>query len=111
MMVYVDDLVLMGPKPQSLFEAAMKKVLLKKTGELTEGATVKFLGRRVTLRDGVVEIYMNEDYVEQILKEHGLEKANSVVSPGLQSVTTPDAVSALEGDQIQLYRRGVGKAM
>ena len=110
-MVYVDDLVLMGPKPQSLFEAAMKKVLLKKTGELTEGANVKFLGRRVTLREGVVEIYMNEDYVQQILKEHGLENANSVVPPGLQSVTTPETVSALEEYQIQLDRRGVGKAM
>ena len=51
------------------------------------------------------------DYIKNILQEHGLENANSVVSPGLQAVTTADVVSALEGDQIQLYRRGVGKAM
>ena len=54
---------------------------------------------------------MDAVYVQQVLKEHGLQSANFVVSPGLQSVTSLDAVSALEGDQIQLYRRGVGKAM
>ena len=110
-MAYVDDLVIMGHSPLTLFESVAKKVLLKQTGELFEGAAVKFLGRRVTLREGTLEIYMNEDYAQQILKDHGLDNANSVVSPGLHSVTTPDVASALEGDQIQLYRRGVGKAL
>ena len=66
LMVYVDDLELMGPDPLSLFQSVAKKVLLKQTDELTEGATVKFFGRRVTLREGVAEIYMNEDYIQQI---------------------------------------------
>ena len=60
------------------------------------------------MRDGTMELCMHDDYVQGILKEHGREKANAVVSPGLQSVTTPDAVSALEECQIQVYRRGVG---
>ena len=111
LMVYVDDLVLMGPNPQARFESIAKKVLLKQTGELSEGATTKFLGRRVALRQNIAGLYMDEVYVQQILKERGLQNANSVVSPGLQSVTTPDAVSALEEDQVHLYRRGVGKCM
>ena len=39
LIVYVDDLVLMGSDPLSLFQLVAKKVLLKKTGELTDGAT------------------------------------------------------------------------
>ena len=61
LMVYVDDLVLMGRDPSVTFKKIAKKVLLKQTGELTEGAPIKFLGRRITLRDGTVEIFMHED--------------------------------------------------
>ena len=64
MMVYVDDLVLMGPKPQSLFDATMKKVLLKKTGELTEGATVMYyLGKKFILQKSSVETTKRDDEV------------------------------------------------
>ena len=54
---------------------------------------------------------MSPNYVLDILKEHGLQDAKPVVSPGITTVTTPDAVSALEGKSISLYRRGVGKCM
>ena len=54
---------------------------------------------------------MSPNYVLDILEEHGLRDAKSVVSPGIATVTTSDAVSALEGKSISLYRRGVGKCM
>ena len=42
----------------------MKKVLLKKTGELTEGATVlNYLGKKIILQKGSVEITKRDDEV------------------------------------------------
>ena len=111
LMVYVDDLILLGEDPDALFEKIEKQVLLKKIGVLTEGVTTKFLGRKIQMKEGTIELFMSPNYVLDILEEHGLRDAKSVVSPGLQSVTTPDAVSALEGKSVSLYRRGVGKCM
>ena len=95
LMVYVDDLVRMGPDRETLFKKIEKNVLPKKTGSLTEGATAKFLGRKVRMREGTIELFVNPDYVVDVLGEHGLKDAKPVVSPGRLTVTTPDVVSAL----------------
>ena len=50
-LVYVDDLVIVGDYPQRLFDELAKKVKLKKTGLLSDGETVKFLGRRLRMVD------------------------------------------------------------
>ena len=52
-MVYVDDLILLGENPDALFQKIADKVLLKKTGTLSEGATTKFLGRKIRMREGL----------------------------------------------------------
>jgi hypothetical protein len=46
-MVYVDDLIILGDNPDPLFDSISKRVLLKDIGELKEGQTVNFLGRRL----------------------------------------------------------------
>ena len=43
-LVYVDDLVVLGTTPKPLFDKIQAKVLLKYTGALVEGATMSFLG-------------------------------------------------------------------
>ena len=63
------------------------------------------------MKEGTIELFMSPNYVLDILEEHGLKDAKSLVSPGLTTVTTPDAVSALDGKSSSLYRRGVGKCM
>ena len=100
LIVYMDDLVLMGPDPEALFQKIEKQVLLKRTGTLTEGATTKFLGRKIRMKEGTIELFMSPGYVMNIFEEHGLKDAKSVVSPGILTVTTPDAVSALEGESV-----------
>ena len=45
MLVYVDDVVIVGYQPQPLFDEQSKKIALKKSDSRSEGQTVKFLGR------------------------------------------------------------------
>ena len=58
MLVYVDDVVIVGDQTQRLFDQLSKKTALKKTGVLCEGQSVKFLGRRLRMRNGVIEMYI-----------------------------------------------------
>ena len=46
-LVYVDDLIVLGPDSRTLFNRIKEKVLVRSTGELTKGATIPFLGRRL----------------------------------------------------------------
>ena len=110
-MVYVDNLVVFGPNPQTTFDKIKKKVLLKSIAALVEGTTIPFLGRKLYKEACAVKIHTGDNYIEDLLNEFGLQQANSVVSPGMTSVTTVDAVSALGGAAVSLYRRGVGKCM
>ena len=77
MLVYVDDVVLVGDQPQRLFDQLSKKITLKKTGTLAEGLTVKFLGRRLRMRNGVIEMYTPEDYLKGTFKDFGLKGQTS----------------------------------
>lgn len=102
MLVYVDDLVIVGDQPHKLFDELAGKVKLKKTGLLTEGVTVKFLGRKLRMLNGIIELYMQENYLEDTFKEHGLENARPVVAPGVSTMQSPDGVSSLD-DTKQAY--------
>ena len=77
MLVYVDDVVIIGDQPQRLFDELAKQIALKKNGSLSEGQTVKFLGRRLRMRDGAIEILTLEDSLKETFKAFGLEGANS----------------------------------
>ena len=76
--MYVDDVVLVGDQPQRLFDELSKKVALKKTGSLSDGQTVKFLGRqsiektivsRLSSSQGAIHI---ADYSDVCLKTIGV---------------------------------------
>ena len=103
--VYVDDLVIVGDYPQRLFDEFAKKVKLKRTGLLSEGQVVKFLGRRLWMTDGVIKMFMQEDYLKETLKEHGLEHAKPVVAPGVATMQAPDGASSLDDTMASLYRK------
>ena len=49
-MIYVDDLLLLGEGHiiDKIFEQIEKEVLLRPTGELQPGATISFVGRKIT---------------------------------------------------------------
>ena len=71
----MDDLVIVGPEPDSLFELVATKVLLRDVGELRSGTTVHFLGRRLRRVGQTIQILSAVDYIADMLKENGLTNA------------------------------------
>ena len=74
-------------------------------------AAIPFLGRRLRREGESIKILASENYIDEMLEEHGLHHANPVVSPGTTQVAVDDPVSALSSADATTYRRGVGKAM
>ena len=101
----------MGDYPRRLFDELAKQVKLKQTGLMSDGQVIKFLGRRLQLKDGVIKLFMQDDCLMETFKEHGLENAKPVVAPGVATMQAPDGVSSLDDTMTNLYRKGVGKCM
>ena len=97
-MVYVDDLLILGENPQPLFDLIQGQVRLRPIGELTEGGpSVKFLGRRLRRQGVSIEILPRENYIEEILIKHGLENCKSLSNPGVATQKILSGVSQLSG--------------
>ena len=79
-LVYVDDLVVLGDNPDKLFDKIKEKVLLRRIGELQQGSIIPFLGRRLHHTGETIEILPAENYIEEILEEHGLTTAKSCMT-------------------------------
>ena len=107
-LVYVDDLVILGDNPDELFDKIANKVLLKRTGELKQGETISFLGRRLRHTGETIELLPAENYIEEILEEHGLTTAKPCTTPGSTSRKTTDGVSQLSTTETTQYRRTTG---
>ena len=93
------------------FDLVATKVLLREVGELRNGTTVSFLGRRLRHVGQTVQILTAVDYIADMLKDNGLVNANSVNTPGSTSRKTTDGVSTLTSEGTRLYRRTVGRLM
>ena len=103
-LVYVGDIVVLGPNPQPLFDVIQQKVLLKYTGELVEGATIPFLGRRLRREGDTVKILASDNYIDELLIEFGLQNANYVVTRRTTQQASADAVSTLSPAEASHYR-------
>ena len=82
LMVYVDDVIIVGNYLDELFAQIKEHVLLRPTGELTHGETCKFLGRRLKHNGDSISLPSRENYIESILEEHGLANAKQASVPG-----------------------------
>ena len=71
-MSYVDDLIVIGNNPQILFDKIQQKLLLKPTGELKAGASIKFLGRQLSHCGDRIEITSPKDYLDSTFLEYNL---------------------------------------
>ena len=110
-MIYVDDIIVCGKSPHELFQQIGEQVLLKETGRLREGETVKFLGRRLKRENGAIYLLPAENYIEEILEEHGLSKAKAATTPGSKDRKSSSLVSELDYDGAHNYRKATGKLM
>ena len=77
---------------------------MKFTGELIEGATIDFLGRRLRREGETIKILGGESYIDELLAEHGLQHAHPVVNPGTNT-SVEDGVSTLTSEESTTYRR------
>ena len=110
-LVHVDDLILLGePKIVQQFILDLSKhLLLKTTGNLDlDGASLVFLGRRMTRAGNTIICQVEKPYFEALFALGGLRvgmKANSV--PGTKTMGADE--DALNRDEHANYRRIVGK--
>ena len=69
-LVYVDDLMIVGATPDELFEKIAQQLLLRPTGELKEGSTQNFLGRKLRHTGQSIQLLTADGYIEEMLEEN-----------------------------------------
>ena len=112
-LAYVDDLMFFGCKPDvdDLISILRKELILKVTGERTEGSQVTFLGRNIRRTGDFIELSMSESYVENIVKELDLLNAKPALTPGTDTLKTKGVSEPLSKDERKRYRRLVGQLL
>ena len=110
-MGYVDDLIITGENPQPLFDKIAGKLLLKPTGELKAGTSIKFLGRQLHHKGDRIEIVSPENYLDTTFDDYQLRSAKGTMTPGTPQRKTATGVSELESNDATRYRSAVGKLM
>ena len=111
-MVYVDDLFFLGPHDtiNKIFKQIQQHLLLRRTGELTAGKTVTFLGRNITHCGTHFELSLGNHYVDNIITEVKMETCNPSATPGTAALrATDEHEQDLSREEHGMYRRVVGK--
>ena len=93
-----------------LFDKIMKHVLLRPTGQLTTGKRITFLGENITHKGDHMKLSLEDDYIDNILKESNMTTCNAAPAPGISHPkTTIEDETALDPEQHSADRRLVGK--
>ena len=111
-MIYVDDLLFTGAQSiiNTLFNRIQKEVLLRHTGDLTVGSTIHFLGRNISHKGDYIDISVNNNYVDIILADLGMNTCNPAPSPGVPHMNgAAEGEAPLDQEQHKRHRRRVGK--
>ena len=114
-LVYVDDLFVLSADSKqtgAFFNELAKHVLIKRTGELTTGSTLKFLGRRFTHRGTDVLIRALPNYYEELLELFSMNNCKGGTTPGTSLLKCPlHGDEPLSWDDYALYRTAVGRLL
>ena len=81
---YVDDLMVFG-SDSDVFQLAQDlgmDLLVKTTGELSEGKAVTFLGRQIKRNADSIELFMCTSYVDLMLDELNMRSCKPTWTPG-----------------------------
>ena len=110
-MIYVDNLLFIGVQSiiDTLLSRTQKEVLLRRTGDLTVGSTVHFLGRNISIshKGNCTDISLNDNYVDIILEE-GMTTCNPAPSPEVPHTKGTDE-APLDQERHKQHRRLFGK--
>ena len=105
-MINLDDLRFII---DTLFSRTQKEVLLRHTGDLTVGSTMRFLGRNISHKGNCTDISLNNNYVDIIMEESGMTTCNPAPSPGVSRMKATTEDAPLDHEQHKQHRRLVGK--
>ena len=114
LMVYVDDLFIMGSTKDLIFKlvtSIKSRVLLKDTGWLTDRTSVRFLGRELRVQDGGIVIAGMEHFVKSLLQENGLRDCKDIGTSGTSASKPQDTEpeETYEVTELKDFRRLLGK--
>ena len=112
-LVYVDDLMFVGERRDidEVMQDLKKVLLIRQTGELSEGKTVSFLGRQIRRTSDSMELFMSPDYIDRMLDSYGMTKSKPAQTPGGDSLRKLLDNELLNSQEHKLYRRLVGQLL
>ena len=88
-----------------------KELLLRVTGELSEGQEATFLGRRMRRTSTSAQMFMETSYVDRILELAGMSTCKAAPTPGTDALKrgTAELAEPLSPEEHQQYRKLVGQ--
>ena len=112
-LAYVDDLMVFGSRAaiDHFTKELSKDLLLKITGQLSEGNDVSFLGRNIRRTSDSIQLSMKSSYVETMIKTLGLETCKPAATPGVDALKKVVDSTPLPSEDHRLYRRVVGQLL
>ena len=115
LLCYVDDLMLFGERKAvaDLVADLQTELLLRVTGELSEGQEATFLGRRMRRTSTSVQMFMETSYVDRILELAGMATCKAAPTPGTDALKrgTAELAKPLSPEEHQQYRKLVGQLL
>ena len=115
LLCYVDDLMLFGERKAvaDLVADLQKELLLRVTGELSEGQEATFLGRHMRRTSPSVQMFMETSYVDHILELAGMATCKAAPTPGTDALKrgTAELAEPLSPEEHQQYRKLVGQLL
>ena len=112
---YVDDLMILGEKKAvaDVVASRQRELLLRVTGELSEGQEATFLGRRTQRTSTSVEMFMETSYIDRILEQAGTKTCKAAPTPGTDALKKGKAelAAAVSPEEHQQYRKLVGQLL
>ena len=115
LLCYVDDLMLFGERKAvaDLVADLQKELLLRVTGELSEGQEATFLGRHMRRTSTSVQMFMEISYVDRILELAGVATCKAAPTPGTDALKrgTAELAEPLSPEEHQQHCKLVGQLL
>ena len=111
LLLYVDDVLVFGKRKEAqfLFDELAKRVLLRSTGELKPGTSIKFIGRELQHNGDSIDIKPLKNYIDDLLTTFNMSNCKPSTTTGTSTVKEDEAEELLNPTEHSLYRVGVGK--
>ncbi len=113
-LVYVDDLLVMGDKPavRDILQNLEQEFLLKDLGSLDhDGSSITFIGRELRRTGDAIAFRIKAGYFDVDFEHFGLKNCRPVSTPGITNFKHLDGGDeALSNEEHAFYRQSVGRS-